>query len=748
MGFIISGLEPVPEGPALSNASRGPVSKGPAVMAGEGTMEPQEKIRSKRIFLNHLDSFVGRYVGKYLANSVVGSSLEELNDDEDQDEEETGSAKSVQLAKGTYQVVGTLSNPGVKKPDFAFEIFSYESHDQLYEYLQECDIIIYNITETPEQIEEASWAISALHSDLEHFESPKTFILLSTIMTWTQTKLVDPEDPEVAFTEDDYRRRKSHPNFKDHLSLEKLVIKLGKTKKRKFSTYVVASGVVYGMDESVFHFFFKEAWLGLNPTIPCFGDGKNVIPTIHVNDLARVLHNIAEHKPKTYYIFALDDSKHTLKQLVKAISKLGPGKIQHIPQEEALLNYELTQSDFDHLLVNLTMEAFFIKENFNIRWVAESGIVENIQSLFNEYKQSRGLVPLKIAIHGPPAVGKTSVADKLAKHYKLHHIKIKDVITEAIADLELRSSLPVVEEPEEGEEQDDEEAGDGDPQELLDQIKENMDQSGGRLDDNYIIKFMKKKLLSMPCQNQGFILDGFPKTYLQTKDLFGTEEEEEEGGKNKFPQYDKAITPEHAFSLEASDEFLKQRILNLPESVVVGTHYTQERFLRYLAQYREQNTEDETLLNYFDEIEIHPMHIDVSQDNDEENTPIVHDIIQIVGKAKNYGPTVEELKELQRKEADERLAKEAAERTEQERREAEEAAEKLARWEEWNKRLEEVKKQEHEFLEAHSIPLRNYLMQNVMPTLTQGLIECCKIRPDDPVDFLAEYLFKNNPQVE
>ncbi|XP_051875089.1 adenylate kinase 7 isoform X2 [Pristis pectinata] len=703
-------------------------------MAGE---ESAEKIRSKRIFLNHLDSFVGRYVGKYLSNSVVGSSLEEQNDDEEQNEEETESAKSVPLAKGTYQVVGTLSNPEDKKPDFAFEIFSFETHDQLFEYLRECDIIIYNITEVPEQIDEASWAVSALHSDLENFESPKIFILLSTIMTWAQTKPVDPEDPEVAFTEDDYRRRKSHPNFKDHLSLEKLVIKLGKTKKRKFSTYVIASGVIYGMDESVFHLFFKEAWLGLNPTIPCFGDGKNIVPTIHVNDLAGVLQNIAEHKPKTYYILALDESKHTLKELVKAISKLGPGKIQHIPQEDALLNNELTQSDFDHLLVNLTMEAFFIKENFNIRWVAESGIVENIQSLFKEFKQSRGLMPLKIAIFGPPAVGKTSVAEKLAKHYKLHHIKIKDVITETIADLELRSSQADAEEAEEGEEEDDEGAGDGDPQELLDQVRENMDQSGGRLDDTYIIRFMKKKLLSMPCQNQGFILDGFPKTFLQTKDLFGAEEEEEEeGGMNKLPQYDKAITPEYVFALEASDEFLKQRILNLPESVVVGTHYTQERFLRYLAHYREQNTEDETLLNYFDEIEIHPVHIDVSQDNDAENTPVVHDIIQIVGKPKNYGPTLEELKELQRKEADERLAKEAAERAEQERREAEEAAEKLARWEEWNKRLEEVKKQEQEFLEAHSIPLRNYLMQNVMPTLTQGLIECCKIRPEDPVDFL------------
>jgi len=40
-------------------------------------------------------------------------------------------------------------------------------------------------------------------------------------------------------------------------------------------------------------------------------------------------------------------------------------------------------------------------------------------------------------------------------------------------------------------------------------------------------------------------------------------------------------------------------------------------------------------------------------------------------------------------------------------------------------------------LEAQSTPLRNYLMQNVMPTMTLGLIECCRVRPDDPIDFLV-----------
>ena len=40
-------------------------------------------------------------------------------------------------------------------------------------------------------------------------------------------------------------------------------------------------------------------------------------------------------------------------------------------------------------------------------------------------------------------------------------------------------------------------------------------------------------------------------------------------------------------------------------------------------------------------------------------------------------------------------------------------------------------------LEAKTLPLRNYLMCHVMPTVTQGLIEVCKTKPEDPVDYLV-----------
>ncbi|OXB78972.1 UNVERIFIED_CONTAM: hypothetical protein H355_004515, partial [Colinus virginianus] len=551
-----------------------------------------------------------------------------------------------------------------------------------------------------------------LRMEIEHFATPKMFILISTVMSWAKSK---PPDPN----------------------------------KRVFSTYVVASGLQYGAEEGVLHYFFKIGWLSETTAIPVFGHGNNYIPTIHVRDLAAVLQNVADHRPGFHYILAVDESMHTCQELIKCISKhVGPGKIEKVPKENAFLSKELTQAHVDMLLVNLRMEAMFLKEAFNIKWVAQTGLVENIEQIVEEYKQSRGLLPLRVYIHGPPGVGKSTIAEEICKHYKLHHIKIKDVISESIAKLEKIVAPKEVESDSMGEEGEDDEEEGGNVEEahkLLDEIKESMELNAGRLDDHYVIKLFKDKLKSMPCRNQGYVLDGFPKTYDQARDLFNLEEDDITG---KIPNYDKLIAPEFVISLTASDEFLKNRIINLPESVVAGTHYTQDRFLQSLNNFREINAEDETVLNYFDELEIHPLFIDVAKYEDSENRFIVKQIIKEIGEPRNYGLTDEEKESLERKAAEECLAREAEEKAEQERREAEERAERIANWEKWNKQLEEVKKEEQELLEAQSAPLRNYLMRHVMPTLMQGLNECCKIRPDDPVDFLAEYLFKNNPDVK
>lgn len=86
-----------------------------------------------------------------------------------------------------------------------------------------------------------------------------------------------------------------------------------------------------------------------------------------------------------------------------------------------------------------------------------------------------------------------------------------------------------------------------------------------------------------------------------------TDEDDEDPEESaKGMNFDKQLMPEFIFCLEAGDEFLKNRVMNLPESVVIGTHNTEEGLLMRLERYHSLNTEDETVLNYFDELEFHP----------------------------------------------------------------------------------------------------------------------------------------------
>jgi adenylate kinase len=73
-------------------------------------------------------------------------------------------------------------------------------------------------------------------------------------MNWAKSKY-DAEDPEASISEDEYRRRKCHPNFKTHMEVEKLVAKY--SKKEKFKGYVIAAGLIYHVGDSIFHYLLK-----------------------------------------------------------------------------------------------------------------------------------------------------------------------------------------------------------------------------------------------------------------------------------------------------------------------------------------------------------------------------------------------------------------------------------------------------------------------------------------------------------
>lgn len=70
-----------------------------------------------------------------------------------------------------------------------------------------------------------------------------------------------------------------------------------------------------------------------------------------------------------------------------------------------------------------------------------------------------------------------------------------------------------------------------------------------------------------------------------------------------------SCTTEFVLCLDASDAFLKDRVMNLPERQVQEHNYGQEHFLRRLATYRESNMEDITDVNYFEELDISPLYL-------------------------------------------------------------------------------------------------------------------------------------------
>jgi adenylate kinase len=624
--------------------------------------------------------------------------------------------------------------------------------DTLKETLLGCAAVVWDVT-VPDQIDGCSWAVEMLRDEMEAFNESKLFLCVSTVLTWAKTKSADPEDAEAPVLEEEYRRRRPHNRFKTHCDLEKLVIQCGRKTKGKFTTYVTASGLTYGAGENVFHSLFKAAWHQNPAAMPVFGQGTNVLPTIHIHDLAGVVLNVIESKPETKYLLAMDESRSTLLELSTTIAEaLGTGKVATMTAEDGVAQGMVTQQELDLLTLDLRLEPVACKD-MAIPWKGQTGLIESILPVVAEYKAARSLQPVKICILGPPGSGKTPYAENLCQHYKLHHIFKQGVIDEAIAKLETSAARLKAADAESLTSEDQSQAEED--RDLLENLATAVRESpSGEYEPEQIFTWFKAKLRSMACLNQGYVLDGYPETEEEAKAIFIAADDAED------PDAPDPLTvPEFVFALDATDEFLMSRVRELPEAFAVAQGMTEDALTDRLKDYREKNTLDKTVLNYFDFREVHPVYADVEGLDGFIETPktmpidfnILNDgevfkkFTGVVGDAHNYGPTPEEAFLLTQL-ADKKAAVDAELEAMLEGERSEQAAKTNATDQrKWDASLKLVKEQAAEAMEASASPLRTFLVRHVMPTLTEGLVEVSKTRPDDPVDFLAEYLFRHNP---
>lgn len=139
---------------------------------------------------------------------------------------------------------------------------------------------------------------------------------------------------------------------------------------------------------------------------------------------------------------------------------------------------------------------------------------------------------------------------------------------------------------------------------------------------------------------------------------------------------------------------------------------------------------------------------DESTDDSPTTDAITNEVSCVIGQPHNLGKTPDDVFEEEVRALRAQMKRQQREMSEEDaRRERETAAfdeESRARTH-IDDSLRQLKQRDLKELEMRKAPLRDYLLKNVIPLLNKGLIDVCTRCPDDPIDHLAEWLLRHNP---
>ncbi|KAK9812921.1 hypothetical protein WJX72_005801 [[Myrmecia] bisecta] len=371
------------------------------------------------------------------------------------------------LTAAGYEVYGTLTSASADAPswlrsaDTSLSAWALElSPAQLAEAARkEASVVVYAVHGQEQQCQEAVLQLAALPADGKE----RVFIGISTPLTWAKT-------PKPA------------------------------ARKGRLRTHIICPGLLYGLGETAegWHEQFQAAWQASPSTsLPVYGSGANIVPTIHVTDLAAYVVACAEcGRPDTPYLLAVDQKLHSLREIVAAISgKLGSGLVHEVPQDELFV-----MKGIERYLLELPMSPTHLPLPPTLHY--HDGLLANLDTIAQQYLAARQLAPMKVLLAGPPAAGKTYWADKLAAEYQLRRIDARAMLTAA------------------------EELGPAFKQE----VQTELSGKGGRASDASLARICQHLLRRLPERNRGYVLDGWPRTAEQAEEVFSmdvpyTEEE-------------------------------------------------------------------------------------------------------------------------------------------------------------------------------------------------------------------------------
>ncbi|EGR29938.1 hypothetical protein IMG5_145930 [Ichthyophthirius multifiliis] len=654
-------------------------------------------------------------------NTVVGQALvESLRNDHENDE-------------NPHLILGSLDKQEQNEiPRGIYKIIDTEKISQFTKIILECDVIIYDLSNC--DLDEAEFIIKSKQQNIKlqiqfvikqkivlkmgQFKEDKILIYISNVMTWSNTQLkirekkdneqiIDEEglediksDNDELFDDDDNQKKKIFkytdkeftlrrplPQYEFQKQLENMCLQAGNVKSN-LKTYVLCSGIKYGNDHSV-----KNSQANIVQAISkAIGTGQ----TKHI-DISQ-----AALEVENFDIFTLD-------------LRLKPSKIFESAEYQAEL---VTEENY-----TTGVEDRYAKNDFE--WNYKDGLVANIGKLNKEFNEYRGLRSNKIFIYGPPASGKTTISQKISQKFNIPHIQIQYAIEQA---KNLNSQLG-------------------------DEVRKYLEEKREELVEKALQEFENEKKKKKKSKGEPEVEFDSSKVVVKLSEelvfkifkwrLSLPDQEKQE---ENFNQVEDSLLPENVIFLEGNEEFIRQRIKEIPEDKLTNIHYNEEGMNRRFTLYKQYNNAtqgNQVLSDFFQQNNIETFKVDIQDENLFEQ---IQNFIERNGKF-NINEEVNQLQEnltAQYNEEDDN--KDILEQENQKQKEEKEKDLKRQQEEENKIKLEKIKNQEREKLDERSYTLRQYLADNIVPYLTEALIELCKTQTNDPVDKLADLLLSKSQE--
>ena len=651
-----------------------------------------------------------------------------------------------------------------------------------------------------------------------------------------KVKIIKPKIfKRVGYREKDYKQRIPIEFYKRFKEYEDYLLDL---KFENLNIYIICAGIPYGGCETTFNYFFKSAWLQNPIELPYYNEGNNLIPTIHIKDLARIVRRIADNKAEFPYIFAFDRTKDSsLKNIISSISKnIGSGKTVSIPYNKNLIrNISLKEEDFfidklkyekNKLVMNITkhelmwtrflgIDVMLKKSKYlgeDYEWYCKEGIPANCPKLLKEFCSYRYLRPLKIILNCKNENYRKLFAEKISKFYNIPILNFElmmEKLNQNISDNEEEKFM----------------------NEKYYKLKERLDFLEANPDfkneanellfnkTEILYECLKYLLKSNAAVNRGYVLEGIPvnmdeinSIYYYKKEMKPNpdeeeekppeeeeieeeeeekkdeekkqEEKKEEEEENKDEQDEdkkeeeedekKDEDDENKENEENKEEEKKEEENNEEGQEGEGKKKKKKKKKKKIKPKKYKTKFEKTLLpesiitltkidkktsdvdNTFWEVEqfyqdnkieiMNLVYEEEEKDDPEELFEMMRIYIERNGRPFNYFKLKDEdinmnrINYVDNKKTgiDERKKKEEEEK----QRKIDE--EENLYWKKMEERIENIKKDKSQLEENQKVPTRKFLLVNIMPTLTKGLLEVCKINPIDPIDYLADFLFTNS----